>query len=78
MKALLPGFHMLYRLSQDSKYPWLSGTTEQTRVQLCHWSESFSESSLRHQANTPVPDLPPMIAPDIPSFPLGLESNEET
>ena len=42
MKALVAGFHMLYRLSQDSKYPWPSGTTEQTRVQFLGGSNSWA------------------------------------
>ena len=50
MKALVPGFHMLYRLSQDSKYPWPSGTTEQTRVQFLggsnSWAALFTRTSL--------------------------------
>jgi len=28
MKALVAGFHMMYRLSQDSKYPWPSLAVE--------------------------------------------------
>ena len=28
MKALVTGFHMLYRLSQDSKYPWSGPAVE--------------------------------------------------
>ena len=27
MKALVTGFHMLYRLSPDSKYPWSGENT---------------------------------------------------
>ena len=32
MKALVTGFHMLYRLSQDSKYPWSGPAVEIPRL----------------------------------------------
>ena len=48
MKALVTGFHMLYRLSPDSKYPWSGENTGPIEIPVLNvpllgsWRESPS------------------------------------
>ena len=58
MKALVLGFHMLYRLSQDSssKYPWSGPAVEIPRRPVTEWwngSNSWAALCGAHPARLP-------------------------